>query len=313
MHHTSLTMMTSRVLRPLARRIQGRHFSADPLKNPSKFVTGLSVEDVEKNEEISAFMKANFVVESEESESVAEEVVEDSVEVNPANALNIRKLTGYLRDTIREEGSRRCQTLRDGGGDVPGLLYGGDPTLGIRSSDAASKIFVKTPWPLLQRELDLYHRSFESRVYDLTIYEDESDTEGIVHRVLPTSVQRHPIQHKLFCANYLRYHAGRPIRIPIAYINEEESPALKRGGFIAPINRFISCIVEEGVPIPERLELECTGLQMKEVARLDRIIFPDGVSLSKRVKTDTFIIGTVFGRRGGLEDDEEAGEAEKTE
>jgi large subunit ribosomal protein L25 len=306
-------MMTSRVLRPLARRIQGRHFSADPMENPSKFVTGLSVEDIENNEEISAFMKANFVVDSpQESESAEEEeeVVDDVTEVNTAIALNIRKLTGYLRDTVREEGSRRCQTLRDGGGDVPGLLYGADPTLGIRSSDAASKIFVKTPWSLLQRELDLYHRSFESRVYDLTIFEDESDKEGTVHRVLPTSIQRHPIQHKLFCTNYLRYHAGRPIKIPIAYINEEESPALKRGGFIAPINRFISCLVEEGVPIPDKLELECTGLQMKEVARLNRIIFPDGVSLSNRIKPDKFIIGSVFGRRSGGDDDEE-GDAEK--
>eukprot|EP00545_Synedropsis_sp_CCMP1620_P001451 CAMPEP_0119012952 /NCGR_PEP_ID=MMETSP1176-20130426/7714_1 /TAXON_ID=265551 /ORGANISM="Synedropsis recta cf, Strain CCMP1620" /LENGTH=306 /DNA_ID=CAMNT_0006965991 /DNA_START=10 /DNA_END=930 /DNA_ORIENTATION=+ len=303
--------MTSRVLRPLARRVQGRYFSADPLKDPSRFVTGLSAEQVEKDEEIGAFMKANFVVKAS-PEMDTEEVVEEVAEVSASNALNIRELYGYLRDTVDEEGSRRCQTLRDNQGDIPGLLYGGDPTQGIHSQDPASKIFVKTPWSLLQRELDLYHRSFESRVYDLTIYEDESDTDGTVHRVMPTSVQRHPVQHKLFCTNYLRYHAGRPIKLPIVYVNEEESPALKRGGFIAPINRFISCMVEEGATIPERLELECTGLQIKDVARLDRIMFPDGVSLSKRVKPDKFIIGSVFGRRGGDDEEDEAdGEGEK--
>jgi hypothetical protein len=55
--------------------------------------------------------------------------------------------------------------------------------------------------------------------------------------------------------------------------------------------------VEDGVPIPEKLELECTGLQLREVARLDRIIFPDGVRISKLVKPKFFIVGTVFGRR----------------
>lgn len=310
-------MMTSRVLRPLARRVQARCFSVDPFKEPSRFVTGLTAEDVEKNEEISAFMKANFVQKSTSSEISGDEedAVDEVVEIDPSDALNIRKLTGYLRDTVEEEGSRRCQTLRDYQGQVPGLIYGANPTLGISSSDPASKIFVKTEWSLLQRELDLYHRSFESRVYDLTIYEDGSDTDGTVHRVVPTSVQRHPVQHKLYCTNYLRYHAGRAIKIPIIYINEEESPAMKRGGFIAPINRFVSCMVEEGAPIPEHLEMECTGLQIKEVARLDRIAFPDGVTIAKRVKQDRFIIGTVFGRRSGDDADEEGaeGEAEKTD
>jgi large subunit ribosomal protein L25 len=302
-------MMTTRLLRhgALIRRAHGRFFSVDPMKDPSSYIEGLTVEDVEKNEDIAAFMKANFVAKEEQQTEVAGmEGVEDVPEKqDEVNSLNMRKIHCFLRNDVDEEGSRRCQTLRDLGGEIPGLLYGGDPTQNISSNDHSSKIFVKTPWTVLQRELDLYHRSFESRVYDLTVFEGEDDMEGTVHRVMPTSVQRHPIQQKLFCANYLRYHPLRAIQIPIAYINEEESPALKRGGFIAPINRYVSCLVEDGVPIPERLELECTGLQLKEVARLDRIIFPDGVRISKRVKPDRFIIGSVFGRRGDMADEEE--------
>ena len=288
----------------------GRFFGTDPFQEPSKFVDGLSVEEVTKDPEIAAFLKANFGQEdtwrSRTERAAAAAAADTSIMAkhaldNPISdatqQLNIRKLFCYRRDTVEEEGSRRCQRLRDVADEIPGLVYGADPTMGISSKGTTSNIFVKTPWRVLQRELDLFHRSFECRVYDLTILEDETDTEGTVHRVTPTSVQRHPVQNKVYCTNYLRYHPKRPINIPITYINEEESPILKRGGFIAPISRHVSCLVEDGVPIPEKLELECTGLQLKEVARLDRIIFPEGVRISKLVKPAKFIVGTVFGRR----------------
>jgi large subunit ribosomal protein L25 len=298
--------MTSRLLRSGAsiRHAHKRFFSADPLLEPWKFVEGLTVEDVQKNETIAAFLRANFEGEDERPPpELAKKADEDElVEEDPASLLNIRKISCFRRHTVDEEGSRRCQTIRDNL-EIPGLVYGGDPFKGIHSQDESSKIFVKTVWKVLQRELDIYHRAFESRVYDLTVFEDATDTEGTVHRVVPTDVQRHPIQNKLFCVNYLRYHPLRALKIPIVYVNEEESPAIKRGGFIAPVNRYVSCMVEDGVPIPEKLELECTGLQLREVVRLDRIIFPAGVQISKVVKPDRFVIGTVFGRRADASDD----------
>lgn len=221
------------------------------------------------------------------------------------DSLNIRELSCLKRDPVEEEGSRTCRRLRNER-FIPGLLYGGNPSLNIFSHDASSQTFIKTPWTLLQRELDLYHRNFECRVYDLTVYEDQEDTVGEVHRVLPRDVQRHPVMSTIFCCNFLRYFPGRPIKIPIVYVNEEESPAMKRGGFIAPISRHVECVVEDGVPIPERLELECTGLRIKEVVRMDRIVFPDGVKPSHRVDLKQFLVGTVFGKRMADEVDEEA-------
>jgi hypothetical protein len=90
------------------------------------------------------------------------------------------------------------------------------------------------------------------------------------------------------------------------YINQEESAALKRDGYIVPVNKHVECFVEDGVPIPEFLALECTGLQLKDVVRIDRIIFPDGVRPTDRVDVENFVVGPVFGgRSGGLDDDEE--------
>lgn len=220
--------------------------------------------------------------------------------------LNIRPLSTYVRDDGNEEGSRRSRYMR-WEGMIPGLVYGGNPNLGIFSHQPESKVYIKTPWKTLQKELDRYHRSFESRVYDLTVLDGPDDTEGNVYRVMPQNVQRHPVMSTIYCANFVRYHAERPIKIPIVQINEEESPALKRDGYIVPIKRYIECLVEEGASIPERLELECTGLQSKDVIRLDRIIIPDGVRVSDRVRKigNEFIIGVVFGRGKGADDDED--------
>mmetsp|Transcript_640 Transcript_640/g.1010 ORF Transcript_640/g.1010 Transcript_640/m.1010 type:complete len:318 (-) Transcript_640:2803-3756(-) len=292
--------------------------NVNPLDDPGRFVEGITKEDLEKDPELASFITANFSEIAADGETVesnaGEAAYEDTKgEKEKSNDLNMRKIHCYLRDPVKEEGSRRCETLRETRREIPGLLYGGDPTLGIKSKDHSSKIYVKTPWSILQRETDLYHRSFQSRVYDLTVYEDETEEESTVHRVIPSDLQWHPIKNKLFCANYLRYHAGRPIKIPIKYINEEESPAMKRGGFIAPVNRYVSCLVEDGVPIPDFLELECTGLELKNVARMDRIIIPDGVRVSKHVKQDSFIVGTVFGERAGKEESTTADSGNETD
>lgn len=301
----------------------------------SKLVSGLSPEDVEANESIAEFLRANFENESDEIEDgfvIPEEVlkefgVTDSDFPAPEKgsqkeygapridkglgspeqqALNIRTLHTFIR---QEEGSNACRRLRENK-IIPGMLYGGNPNLGIDPTNSQSKTLLKTPWQELQRELDRFHRRFESRVYDLTVYENDGDTEGQIHRVVPRNVQRHPVQGSIYCANFVRYYPGRPLKIPIVYVNTEESAALKRDGFIVPVSKHVECIVDDGVAIPEAIELECTGVQLKEVLRMDRLIFPDGVRPTKRVDPDKFVVGPVVGGRGS--GDDAGDEAEST-
>ena len=275
---------------------------------PSHLVQGLSEKDME-DPNIASFLAANFAeIDGDSTDELRDENNEpmapqaEDKESEPIAARNIRRLSCLTRLDRFEEGSRACTTLREKR-LIPGILYGSDPTKDIMSVQSDAKVMVKTPWNQIQRELDRYHHAFQSRVYELTVFESEYDTEGYNQLVVPANLQRHPIQNKLYCVNYLRYHPGRPIKIPIRYINEEESPALKRDGFIVPINRTVECLVEEGAVIPEFIDLECTGLRLKEVVRTERLIFPDGSVPSHRVKPDNFIVGTVFGRR--VADDED--------
>mmetsp|Transcript_3401 Transcript_3401/g.9512 ORF Transcript_3401/g.9512 Transcript_3401/m.9512 type:complete len:350 (+) Transcript_3401:1900-2949(+) len=304
------------------------------LDEPGKLVSGLTLEEVEANPEISDFLRSNFGDDEDEDRDIIsgisippevlrefgfeDEIYEDDVPASKygelrvdaglgnaeQQSLNIRVLKTYLRS---EEGSRACRRLRNNS-IIPGVLFGSDPESKILSSDSSSTTLLKTPWPELQRELDRYHRQFESRVYDLTVLEHEEDTEGTVHRVVPSSVQWHPVAGSIFCANFVRYHPGRPLNIPLRYINEEESPALKRDGYIIPVRKYVPCFVEEGVAIPDFLDLECTGLHVKDIIRMDRVIFPDGVRAIDRLDFKNFVIGPVRGGRGAatVTDDSES-------
>ncbi|GAX14276.1 hypothetical protein FisN_1Hh471 [Fistulifera solaris] len=296
---------------PLHRRVLAKALSS-LRQDPSVFVQGLTKAKAETDDVTLAYLKANYPIAFQEEEKqqasapiIKSNDVESKTVSDDSYELNIRPLTCYLRDSEKETGSRSSEWLREEK-MIPGILYGGDPSLGIRSDQPESKFLIKTPWRLLQAELDRYHRSFESRVYDLTVEDPDDDSSGTVHRVIPQNVQRHPVKETIYCANFCRYHAGRPIRLPLVYVNEEESPALKRDGFIIPIQRYVECFVGEGTPIPERLELECTNLQFKEVIRVDRVILPDNVRLSDRVlkRGDDYILGVVHGKnRGGSSDD----------
>lgn len=128
--------------------------------------------------------------------------------------------------------------------------------------------------------------------------------------VIPSDLQLHPIQHTTYCLNFIRYHPNKPIKIPIRRINEEESPAIKRGGFLLMTNRFIECLVDAEAPIPECIDLECTGLRQKDVVRRERLIIPEGVTVHPRV-ADNYLIGTVYGSRGSADDESETSEEEK--
>jgi large subunit ribosomal protein L25 len=313
-------------------------------QDPSKFISGLTKEQIQTNPEIMEYIKANYEIEKDNNNNVdngislpiellkeygivldendtasakkrlkkkkkkyGDQRIDYGLGTQEQQDLNIRVLKSYQR---REDGTRFCNRLRLNEGMIPGILYGNNPIETSSSNPSNnSKMLLQTPWAELQRELDRYHRRFECRVYDLTVYENDDDDDDSVlttTRVMPCNVQRHPVEGKIYCANFVRYHSKRPIKIPLMYINAEESPALKRDGYIIPVSKHIECYVEDGVRIPDALEVECTGLALKDVIRMDRVIFPDGVRPTDRVDIDNFVVGPVRGGRGGSTADDDA-------
>ena len=184
-----------------------------------------------------------------------------------------------------------------------------------RNGSFENRVYALTVFPSNEAHLD-HHRTRNPK--DRTVYKVDDEKleliaipppplpappprtaiEGMENiLVIPSDLQMHPVQHTTYCLNFIRYHPNKPIKIPIRLINEEESPTIKRGGFLSMVNRFIECLVDDNAPIPEYIDLECTGLRQKDVVRRERMIIPEGVTIHPRVPDD-FLVGTVFGSRG---------------
>jgi large subunit ribosomal protein L25 len=304
--------------------------------DPSQLVHGITNERLKSDPELAEYMKANFPDKFASSDGGSAEDVDVDIDFSTLLGIkkkkeivqsigyqkkvalvyprNIRPLTTYFRDPNRDDGTRNSKRLRYHEGLIPGLLYGSDPYKEIYSHQHESKVFVKTPWKLLQSELDRYHRNFESRVYNLTILNGpDDDSEGTQLLVTPQNVQRHPVMSTIYCVNFLRYHPRRPLQIPVRFVNQEESVALKRDGYIVPIKRHLECLVADGVDIPESIDVDCGGLQVRQVVRLNKLIIPEGVTISKRVlkRADDFIAGIVYGKGQAEEEDDKSKEEVK--
>ena len=295
--------------------------------DPNKLMDGLTQEKLDQDPVLLEFMQSNypeaFVYDEEQEDPVYEQLRYLGYSLEAPNSYegkktkqekmafqgyprNIRPLETYLRDRLREEGSHNSVKMRNQHRLIPGLVYGSDPTRQILSSDRKdAEISVKTPWGFLEGEMMKYGWNFESRVYKLTVKEHRDAEGGSVQLVTPRDVNRHPIKERIYCCNFLRYHPGRPLLIPYKFINTENSPALKRDGFVVPITRKVEVLVEDGADIPEYIAVECTGVKYRETLMTDRLILPDGVRLSDRVvkrnktRQNKWIIGVIFGGSKG--------------
>ena len=90
--------------------------------------------------------------------------------------------------------------------------------------------------------------------------------------------------------NFLLYHPGNLLRIPLAYENADLSIDLKRGCFVARINRYVECVCTGKVP--SYIMVDLTGKAKNDVIRVTNLTFPEGVSPSKNVTKD-YVIAVV--------------------
>jgi hypothetical protein len=79
--------------------------------------------------------------------------------------------------------------------------------------------------------------------------------------------------------NFLLYQPGSVLRIPLTYENAELSVDMRRGCFVAKVNRYVECV-------------DLTGREKNDVIRIGSIVFPPGVRPHKTV-TDDFVIAVI--------------------
>ncbi|MEX6634208.1 50S ribosomal protein L25/general stress protein Ctc [Hyphococcus lacteus] len=179
-------------------------------------------------------------------------------------------------------------------GWVPGVLYGGDQdpvAVNLRSNEI-TKAF-KT-----------------GRLISHLANIDVPGEDG-QQPVIARAVQIHPVKGLPMHVDLMRVNEKTRIdvAVPVRFINEEESPGLKKGGVLNVVRHAVE-VYAPATSIPEIFEIDVTGLEVGDSIHASAIKLPEGVT---HVITDRdFTIATIAAP-SALRSSDDASSEEETE
>ncbi len=158
-------------------------------------------------------------------------------------------------------------------GRVPGVIYGSKKDPAMVTLDP--------------RELD---RELKTGAFLATIYDVQIDQAK--ERVLPRDVQFDPVTDRPIHVDFLRVSAASSVtvQVPVNFLNEDESPGLKRGGLLNVVRHEIEMICRADA-IPSSIDIDLTGLDIGDSVHISMISLPDGVAPS--ITDRDFTVATV--------------------
>ncbi len=131
-------------------------------------------------------------------------------------------------------------------------------------------------------------------------------------RTLPKDVALHPVTDRPLHADFLRLakDATVEVAVPVVFVNQEESPGLKRGGVLNVVRHELD-LVCDAARIPDEIELDVTGLEVGDSIHISAVNLPEG---SESAITDRdYTIATVVAPSALKKSDSESGDEEETE
>ena len=163
-------------------------------------------------------------------------------------------------------------------GRVPAVVYGG------KEEPLAIHVELKE----LVRQLGTGH-FFNSIV--------EVQVGGKKLRTLPKDVAFHPVSDRPLHADFLRLakDAKVTVEVPVLFVNEDESPGLKRGGVLNMVRHTLELVCESD-KIPDDIRIDVTGLDVGDSIHISHVTLPEG-SVSAITDRD-FTIATIVAPSG---------------
>ncbi|HEX6945692.1 MAG TPA: 50S ribosomal protein L25/general stress protein Ctc [Casimicrobiaceae bacterium] len=195
------------------------------------------------------------------------------------------EFTAFAR---KHEGRGASRRLRRAG-KAPGIVYGaGEPT------------------PIELDHNALIH-ALKSESFHASILTMKLD--GGAQKVLLRDVQMHPFRNEVLHVDFQRVDEARKIhmKVPLHYVNEAASPAVKLGGAIIShiANELdVTCLPKD---LPEFIEVDLSTLESGKSVHVSEIKLPPGVSASTHGKDP--VIATAVIPKAHAEAEEAAPEA----
>ena len=182
---------------------------------------------------------------------------------------NTTAFSGKIRERIGRGGARELRRS----GRVPATIYG----------DNNENVSISVEMRELQR--DLQRPGFTNRLCEVVVGSNKV-------RVLPREVQVDPVTDTPIHVDFMRISPRARVRlnVPVSFIDEEDSPGIKRGGVLNVVRHDIEFYCRADA-IPESIVISLHGLDIGDSVHISSVTLPEGV---KPTITDRdFTIATV--------------------
>ena len=178
-------------------------------------------------------------------------------------------LPAELRERAGKGASRELRRQ----GRVPAVIYGG------KEEPLAIHVEAKE----LARQLNTGH--FMNSIVMVEV-------GGKTVRAIPKDVAVHPVSDRPTHVDFLRLAKDAKIQVavPVVFVNEDDSPGLKKGGVLNVVRHELELVCESD-KIPDDIQLDVTGLDIGDSIHISHVALPEG-SVSAITDRD-FTIATV--------------------
>ena len=180
-------------------------------------------------------------------------------------------------ETRERAGKGASRALRREG-RVPAVVYGGKE----------EPLAIHVEEKLLIKRLSTGH--FLNSIIEIEV-------GGKKLRTLPKDVAFHPVTDRPLHADFLRLSKDSTVHVnvPVLFINEEDSPGLKRGGVLNIVRHELELICDAD-KMPEDIQIDVTGLDIGDSIHISSVTLPEG-SASAITDRD-FTIATIIAPSG---------------
>ncbi|MBT4741115.1 MAG: 50S ribosomal protein L25/general stress protein Ctc [Rhodospirillaceae bacterium] len=206
---------------------------------------------------------------------------------------NVSALTVQGRDRAGKGAARA--TRREG--LVPGVIYG-DSKEPVLISMKPRDLFV-----------EMHKPGFATQIFEITVGKD-------TQRAMAQDVQMHPVRDVPVHVDFRRIGKNTvvTVEVPVHFSNEEESPGIKQGGVVNVVRHQIEVRARPDA-LPERFEIDLTGLEIGDSVHISAITMPEGVAptITDRDFTICTLAAPTVQTAAEDEEDAEAAEGEAAE
>jgi len=190
-----------------------------------------------------------------------------------------------LKATARPRAGKGAARQARREGKVPAVIYGNG----------------ETPLTIVLDYNDLWKQVIKGHFTSTVI---DVDVDGKKNRVIPRDLQVDPVKDQPIHVDFMRIGKDGRIRVevPVRFINDQQSPGLKRGGVLNVVRHELELICD-AAKIPDEIHISLAGLEIGDAIHISQVELPEG---SKSAIDDRdFTVATVVAPSAMKSEEEE--------